>query len=414
MNLEQANTMSQLSVPNPVKTVKDILSSTRVAFQILARCEAGGYPYKNFPVNRKGAKAWAKKFLTSKDFQLMRINLNAAASPHNPRDPKRVKFYVRELAAKGVPDFDPLVVDVNRRKEGRTHLGYIPDVIVCDGKHRKASMLASGITHYWAWVGIKATKKMKPKDIKACADTIYLPPCDGTKVMSQYEIMASTVPAVSPPRQDAGSGGSRPKDHLHSGGPGSGRKPGSGRVRVPQQIGRGPSEIRKPRSDRKTSKAEDKWARSWGLEAGKVEDCNACGARSTGSLEPGSASDNKVPPDQSDAGSRTEASDQLKWNPRKSQPYTPGTGPGYADQFGLSEPAAYMNNIGPRVLNRGASRSEMSRSLNAFGSTGLKPEKTNFDVDAEKKIGKLWTKKKKKLKADTGVANTLAAKKGGK
>ena len=214
MNLENAVTMSQLAEPKPVKTVKEILSSTQVAYKVLARCEAGGYPYKHFPVTKDGAKAWAKKFLTSKEFQLMRINLNAAAAPHNPRDPNRVKYYIKANA----DTFDPLLVDVNRRKEGRTHLGYIPEVIFVDGKHRRAAMLAQGRTEHWAYVGLKAIKKMpKQLEIKASHDEIYLPPVDKSKIASQYELMCATVPAVSmPPRQDAGSGGSRPHDHLHS------------------------------------------------------------------------------------------------------------------------------------------------------------------------------------------------------
>lgn len=356
MNLAEATTMSQLSVPTPVKTVKDTLSSTQVAFRILARCEAGGYPYKHFPVNRHGAKAWAKKFLTSKEFQLMRINLNAAASPHQPRDPKRVKFYKNILASKmgKPPDFDPIVVDVNRRREGRTHLGYIPDVIVTDGKHRKASMLAAGINHYWAWVGKKAIKKMKPKDIKASAEFDIVPvKCDGSKIQSQYEMMAATVPAVSmPARQDTGSGGSRPKDHMHS------------------------------KNGKKVN----------------AQDCQACGAVSTGSLEPGAASDDKIPPDSSDVGSSVNASDRRKWNPDKPNLYPSGLKPGNANQFGLNKAAAYGNEIGPRVVNKGASKSELARGM---------------EVKAGKKVGKIWTKKKKKMKADTGLANTLAAK-GGK
>src|SRR5580692_11592389 len=139
MNLSQATTLSNLKLPMPVPVKEKKQSATKVAYSILARCEAGGYPYKHFPVNHHGARLWAKKFLTSKEFVLTKINLNAAASPHNPRDPKRVMFYARQIRAnaENAKRFDPIVVDVNRRKEGRSHLGYIPEVIVNDGKHRK-------------------------------------------------------------------------------------------------------------------------------------------------------------------------------------------------------------------------------------------------------------------------------------
>ena len=120
------------------------------------------------------------------------------------------------------------------------------------------------------------------------------------------------------------------------------------------------------------------------VEAGKVEDCNACGARSTGSLEPGNASDLKIPPDQSDAGSRTEASDQYKWNPNKPQMYPSGAKPGDANTFGSPPFLPPGSGVGPRVINKGASKSEMSRTLNAKGK-----------VKAAIKIKKMYTKKKK-------------------
>jgi hypothetical protein len=353
MNLEQAHTLSQLSLPK-VQPKEKVQSAKKVAFGILARCEKGGYPYEHFPVNNKGAHDWAHKFLTSKDFVLMRINLNAAASAHDPRDPKRVKFYIRQIAAnaESVKTWDPLVVDINKLKSGRTHLGYIPDVIFVDGKHRRKAMLACGIRSHWAWVGTKALKKMKAKDLKAAdssSDTeIYLPPVDGTKIASQYEMMAATVPALNIPtvRQDTGSGGSRPHDQNH------------------------------PEMNAKKKKVH-------------AQDCNACGAVSTGSLEPAAASDEKVPPDQSDAGSDVSASDQRKFNSNKPNVYPGGLKPSNVQQFGLNKEAAYQNNIGPRIVNKGASKSELSRELNAKGK-----------VKAAIRVPKMWTKdKKKKMEA---------------
>ena len=334
MNLAQATTLSQLAMPVPIPVKEQKKSARRVALDILARCEKGGYPYKHFPTTLKGAEAWAHKFLSSKHFVLTRINLNAAASPHNPRDPKRVEIYKRQIMAnvENAKKFDPIVVDVNRRKVGRSHLGYVPDIIVTDGKHRKKSMLAMGITEHWAWVGKKALKKMQPKDIKA--HEVFLPPVDGTKIASQYEMMCSTTPAlnIATPRQDTGAGGSRPHDQVHS---------------------------------EKTKKV-------------KANGLCACeGAVSTGQLAPPDLSDMKVPPDHSDAGSRTDASDQRKWMPNTPQVVPSGANPGNADRFGLNKAAAYANNIGPRVINKGASRSEMSRILScesAYDASGnVKP-----------------------------------------
>ena len=162
------------------------------------------------------------------------LNINAAASPHMPKNPNRVNHYVHCSAEA----LDPIVVDLNKRGVGRSYLGYVPPVVVLDGKHRKMAQIQNGRTRILAWVGCRAIKQMPPETLHEVnekpkvinGNEVYLPPVEGTRIAAAYEIHASTVPSVGIPavRQDGGEGGSRPKDAMHSGGPGSGRKSGEG------------------------------------------------------------------------------------------------------------------------------------------------------------------------------------------
>ena len=329
MNLEQATALSNLRRPETV-VIPQRISNVKAAGKVLERCARNGYPYKHFPVNTKGATNWARKFLDSKEFVLMRIDINAVASPREPRDPKRVAHYLKCNAA----EFDPILVDVNKRREGKTLHGYCPEVIVIDGKHRRKAMLAQGHAKIMAWVGVKALKKIKPSKVMA-ASSLYdmeLPKVDGTPIAAAFDLFAATVPTFHPPaiRQDTGAGGSRPKDHLH------GKKNGKN---------------------------------------GKEDEVCACGARSTGSLEEPSGSDTKVPPDSSDDGSFVEASDRLKWNPDKPQIYPSGAKPGDANRFSSPVYESPGSGVGPRVKNTGAHNSEMTRNMHAGGpGSGRHPE----------------------------------------
>lgn len=328
MNLDQANQMANLKLPIPALKAQRVQTKTarQVAAFVLDRCEANGYPYKHHT-----PKSWARKFLDSKEFRLMEISINAAASPHKPRDPKRVAHYLK--CAAGTTVDDPIVVDINKRKEGSTLLGYIPQVIIQDGKHRTQARLMQGHQTIMAWVGVKAIKK----GIRAASELIHRPITtrksthdltfvEKGNIKASFELYAATTPSVgmSVPRQDVGEGGPRSKGEVFSG---------------------------------KKKK----------LKAGRTDDCNACGARSTGQLDEETASDEKVPPDQSDAGQRVDPSDRRKWLGDKQNNFAPGTGPGYVDTFGSPNFQAPGAGSGPRVTNKGASKSEFNRAIKADG-----------------------------------------------
>lgn len=92
-------------------------------------------------------ETWRRKWLPSKHFQLMRLPLNAAALPCDPKGPNLVlkKIYAREDK--------PIIVDYNRNQVGASMNGFIPQVIVIDGKHRFKAAALRGETHIMAWVG---------------------------------------------------------------------------------------------------------------------------------------------------------------------------------------------------------------------------------------------------------------------
>src|SRR5580658_5888770 len=137
-----SNALSQaaLMLPNqgvPIKSRTKLQVAKRV-FQLAA---SGGFPYTG-----QTYKDWAKKWLTSDTYRLMEIDINAAASPHLPKNPERVAF--RLLCS--TDSMDPIVVDLNKMKTGKSHLGYIPKIVVLDGKHRKQAQLIQGHTRILA------------------------------------------------------------------------------------------------------------------------------------------------------------------------------------------------------------------------------------------------------------------------
>lgn len=353
MNLQHSIEMEKLRLPVQVLGSKaKHRSKLQVARRVFELAANGGFPYMNSTPEK-----WADKWLSSDKFVLTEININAAASininvaasPHAPKNPNRVEHYMHC----SVDSMDPILVDLNKRKQGMSYLGYVPEVIVLDGKHRKRSQIHAGRTKIWAWVGEKALKRMPEitvqplRQIKSANVSLKLT-VDPTRMSKTYELYAATIPSVGAPvvRQDSGEGGSRPKDHLHSG---------------------------------KIDKKEDK---------SKVKASRTPGARSTGQLDVEDASDTKIPPDSSDVQESVEASDRRQYT-RTSQLYAPGTRPGYSDQFGSPNFQAPGSGVGQRVINRGASNSDFSRAMSAGSKDKLKAK--------SRIIKKMKTKKNKNL-----------------
>ena len=92
-------------------------------------------------------QSWARKWLPSKRFHLMRMPLNAAAMPCQPKLDNLVLKKIHAVEEK------PIVVDYNRNQVGKSSHGFVPQTIVIDGKHRFKAAQIRGETHIMAWVG---------------------------------------------------------------------------------------------------------------------------------------------------------------------------------------------------------------------------------------------------------------------
>lgn len=113
-----------------------------LARQIFAEAEQREQPFLY-----QTPEGWARKWLESKKFHLMRIPLNAAALPCLPKNENLV---LKKIHAK---EENPIVVDGNKRNVGASLHGFTPEVIVLDGKHRHQAAMLRGETHILAWVG---------------------------------------------------------------------------------------------------------------------------------------------------------------------------------------------------------------------------------------------------------------------
>jgi len=132
------------------KPSKDSRDAASLAKELFAEAEWRGDPFIYHTPD-----TWRKKWLPSQRFYLMRLPLNAAASPCDPRGRNLVlkKIHAREDK--------PIIVDYNRNQVGRTRYGYVPQVIVIDGKHRFEAAHLRGDTHIAAWVGELAAQALQ-------------------------------------------------------------------------------------------------------------------------------------------------------------------------------------------------------------------------------------------------------------
>ena len=108
-----------------------------------------------------------------------------------------------------------------------------------------------------------------------------------------------------------------------------------------------------------------------GIASGKPKES----ARSTGQIDDDDSSEKKVPPDSSDAGTFVKPSDRRKWllKPNLKAPGTSGhrSTKRFSNSPDIVSPGS---GVGPRVLNPGASRSDVAKALKAKGK-GIKVPK---------------------------------------
>lgn len=237
--ITNALTQADLRMP-PTVITKMIRNRNQVAKRVFQLAASGGFPYTGMTYQQ-----WAKKWLPSEKFRLVEIDIHAAASAHLPKNPERVAY--RLMCAQD--SVDPIVVDLNKQQIGKSHLGFIPKVVVTDGKHRKQGQILQGHTRILAWVGCRAEKHLKNVKVIDKLDFSAIKPQKDTKpviiqasgmriashrnlpIDTAYNLHCAVTPASGQTflDQSGGEGGSRPKSafvkakKVKAGGPGSGR-----------------------------------------------------------------------------------------------------------------------------------------------------------------------------------------------
>jgi hypothetical protein len=96
-------------------------------------------------------KKWMSDNVTSREFILADIPLNSVAT---------LNSFDGKFSLKASLDDDPIVVDVNKQRTGRTAKQYLPPVIVIHGSGKHAVTRLKGKSTIKAWVGAEAARVM--------------------------------------------------------------------------------------------------------------------------------------------------------------------------------------------------------------------------------------------------------------
>ena len=191
----------------------NVLPATEIAKRVFAMSARYGEPYEN-----QTPETWRKDWLASDKFVLAEIGVEQVGMPYAKKiSGEKVR---RIISASADGEMEPIVVDVNRQQIGRTPLGYVPKVIVVDGKHRHRSQIDMGKDRVLAWVGEKALTELERRKnggnrrfvIAAASSQTYqqIAPMSNLLATATLYSAVSVKPSTAITRQDTGDGGSRP------------------------------------------------------------------------------------------------------------------------------------------------------------------------------------------------------------
>lgn len=149
MKIAEAAKFAELTIFAERPVENRVKTGLELAKEIFAEAEQRNQPFLYLTPEK-----WTKRWLPSKKFTLMRLPLNAAALPCQPKGENLVlkKVYAREE--------NPIVVEYNKNQVGAAFHGFIPPVVVIDGKHRFKAATMRGDSHILAWVGEVAIQEM--------------------------------------------------------------------------------------------------------------------------------------------------------------------------------------------------------------------------------------------------------------
>ncbi len=243
MNIEQAMQLTNMrkQATPPVLEGQETKTAKEMAELVFELSASVGDPYRNAT-----PEVWAKKWLPSRKFTLVDIDPRQVAVPYVNKIAHSKVMAIMQASAVDLP---PVVVDLNAHGIGKTTTGYVPSIIVVDGKNRHRAQVLCGRDRISAWVGEKALDVLQAR---ASARKTFVVAKAKTQLrpLSKIEIAAAlSAPSggspVSVARQDTGDGGSRPTGSTHrsvrgpmrggAGGPGGSLGSGSGLN--PQRMG---------------------------------------------------------------------------------------------------------------------------------------------------------------------------------
>jgi len=166
-------------------------------------------------------ETWARKWLPSKRFQLVRMPLNAAANPCEPKGDNLVLKKIHAMESK------PIVVDYNKQQIGKSLHGFVPQIVVIDGKHRFKAAALRGETHIMAWVGEVALEQMQAMGSGGGGPAPErTTPAPGAALNALGQVKIKNNPGMEADGKKLTT--LNVKKKLTAGGPGSGRRPGGG------------------------------------------------------------------------------------------------------------------------------------------------------------------------------------------
>lgn len=375
MNLQQAVALGKLQKQQASLLLKGQTTKTakEIAELVFDLSAAAGEPFQN-----ASPKAWASRWLTSKKFVLVELDPRQVAVPFANRISRSKVLATMQASASSLP---PVVVDMNRHGIGKTSTGYVPSVILLDGKHRHRSQVLCGRDRISAWVGENALAELQARAATRKNFVIGESKTPG-RPLSKIEVQAALMgPTGGSPvaitRQDTGDGGSRPSGGGHMPAP----------VGPARPVGRSPMPSRPVGPARPVT----------GFRAGAG---GGAGGASAGAgpgggvsgLNPARANLYSANIDPSDKTQFTDKEGATRiepdrGNPEKQQPGA-GIGPRVGPRVGSAEGTRFQEHLHTTPAG-GASHSEMNQRLQQEKDLQAGPIK----------VKKLITKKKRKMEA---------------
>lgn len=295
-NIKQALELSNLQQKKATTPSKK-MSALQIAQRVFQLAAQAGHPFQGTT-----PKEWAKKWLASDEFVRTEIPAGRVALPTAPMNSNRV---LQNLSA-AADSMEPIVVDLNKQKIGRSPIGFVPPIIVVDGKHRHTARTMQGHSTIEAWVGLKAIDKL-------LATAMVEKAIESKPVSKRSKIESAAI--LNMPRQDVAENGSAP--HRPMPGVKGGKVYGMGGGQAGLGSGSGPTappvttrvQASDPSDVTPHKDPSDRYDKPLGQSIDPSDEENSYGNVSPNDQAPGAGVGNRLPPNK--GASKSELQDKL-------------------------------------------------------------------------------------------------------